>query len=618
MRVEEDGESEGHSVAEWIGIASSRTDNIIPRESGQTSIWSFITRKLEKPSKETKQMTVAQTTGAVPHETVDWHAIDWAQVHRNVRRLQARIVKATQEGKWGKVKALQHLLTHSFSAKALAVKRVTENQGKRTPGVDKEVWDTPQKKARAVEDLRQRGYRPQPLRRIYIDKANGKKRPLGIPTMRDRAMQALYLLALDPISETLADQHSYGFRKERSTADAIEHCFTALSRQNSAQWVLEGDIKGCFDHLSHEWLIDHIPMDKTILRKWLAAGYIEKDVFHQTEEGTPQGGIISPVLANMALDGLQGLLAEHFPKLLRRSKWTKVNFIRYADDWVITGYSRDLLENEVKPLVEQFLRERGLTLSPDKTHVTHIETGFDFLGQNVRKYNGKLLIKPSKKNVKRFLKEIRDLIRNNKQAPAGLLIILLNPRIRGWAQYHQHVVSKTISSKVDSEIYHALWRWAKRRHPKKNRRWIRRKYFKTVGNQHWVFSGEYQGKEWQLLKAASLPIRRHIKVKGDANPYDPDWEIYFEKRLGVKMANNLRGRKQLLYLWREQNGICPICQQKITKLTGWHNHHIIWRSLGGSDKAENRVLLHPNCHQQVHSQGLYVEKPRPSRGVREA
>lgn len=277
---------------------------------------------------------VATLAGATSHGAVDWHAIDWRKVHRNVRRLQARIVKAAQAGRWGKVKALQHLLTHSFSAKALAVKRVTENQGKWTPGVDGETWNTPRKKAQGIQSLQQRGYRSQPLKRVYIPKSNGKKRPLGIPTMRDRAMQALYKLALDPIAETLGDPNSYGFRTGRSTADAIEQCFTCLSCKGAAQWILEGDIKGCFDQISHEWLLKHIPIDKHILTQWLKAGVIDKNVFNPTQVGTPQGGVISPVLANMTLDGLERMLAEQFPKGTQRQRKAKVHLVRYADDFV--------------------------------------------------------------------------------------------------------------------------------------------------------------------------------------------------------------------------------------------------------------------------------------------
>jgi len=562
-----------------------------------------------------------ESTGAPFHGVTDWHAIDWQKVHHNVRRLQARIVKATQEGKWGKVKALQRLLTHSFSGKALAVRRVTENQGKNTPGVDRIIWNTPQKKLNGVYSLRQRDYHPQPLRRIYIPKKNGKKRPLGIPCMRCRAMQALYLLALDPVAETTADPNSYGFRPGRSTADAIEQCFIALGKHLSPQWILEGDIKGRFDAISHEWLLTHIPMEKAILKKWLKAGYMEQHVLHPTEEGTPQGGIISPVLANLTLDGLEKKLNERYPKP-KAGYNAKVNFVRYADDFLVTGISKELLEKEVKPLVEQFMSERGLTLSPEKTVITHIEEGFDFLGQNVRKYKAgkqnKLLVKPSKKNVQAHLEKVRDIIKNNKALPAGKLILLLNPIIRGWAQYHQHVVSKKIFSSVDDAIYQMLRRWAKRRHPKKSKTWIEKKYFTTIGGNNWVFYGEVDGRTYYLVDTTSIPIKRHVKVQGKANPYDPEWESYYEKRLDVHMESTLKGKRWLSYLWKEQNGLCPVCNQKITKITGWHSHHIQWRSAGGTDTAENRVLLHPNCHQQVHSQGLYVEKPRPAKGVRKA
>jgi RNA-directed DNA polymerase len=552
------------------------------------------------------------TAGAVSNATMNWHDIEWEKVHRDVRRLQARIVKATQEGRWGKVKALQRLLTRSFSGKALAVKRVTENRGKNTPGVDGEIWDTPAKKMQAVHELQQRGYRPQPLRRMYIPKSSGKMRPLGIPTMKDRAMQALYLLALDPIAETQADPNSYGFRKKRCQADAIAQCFTVLSRKDRARWILEGDIKSCFDNISHEWLLENIPMEKNILRRWLKAGYMEQHILHPTEEGTPQGGIISPVLANMALDGLEKYLREHLPQY-HKGQRVKVNLVRFADDFIITGYARAFLESVVKPLVERFFKERGLELSPEKTVITHIEDGFDFLGQNIRKYNGKLLIKPSLKSIQMLLRKIRNIVKANLQAKAENLIRLLNPIIRGWVQYHRHVVSKAVFSAIDHFIFKILWRWARRRHPNKSAHWVKDKYFRSHKERNWIFFGEGdRSSKWEawLYTAARTSIRRHVKIRGEANPYDPAWEVYFEKRLGVKMKDNLSGRRKLLYLWKEQNGICPVCNQKITELTGWHNHHIVWRSKGGSDKAENRVLLHPNCHRQVHHRGITVGKPR--------
>jgi RNA-directed DNA polymerase len=555
--------------------------------------------------------------GASSHADDKWDGILWYRTQRNVRRLQARIVKATQEQRWGKVKALQRLLTHSFSGKALAVRRVTENQGKKTSGVDKVLWDTPEKKAQAIRDLRQRGYYPQPLRRVYIPKSNGALRPLSIPTMKDRAMQALYLLALQPVAETLADPHSYGFRPERCTADALVYCHTLFSQKKGAEWVLEGDIKSCFDKISHDWLLAHIPMEKGRLKQWLKAGYMEKHVLHVTEEGTPQGGIISPAIANMALDGLSQHLLERFPRS-KQGNSPKVNLARYADDFIVTGASKELLEHEVKPLIETFLRERGLQLSQEKTVITHIKDGFDFLGQQVRKYpNGTVLTTPSKKNVKTFLKKVRGLIEHHKDSSAGQLVVKLNPVIRGWATYHRFGASSQTFNSVDSAIFKKLWWWARRRHPRKSATWVKQKYFTTVGTMNWVFTGEVEEEEGHkklvhLRRAFDVKIQRHTPIQGEANPFDPAWEVYFEKRLGVKMAQNLTGRRQLRHLWEEQKGICPVCQQKITQITGWHNHHIIWKSRGGTPHAANRLLLHPTCHMQLHSQGLHVEKPRPS------
>ncbi|BAC08671.1 tlr1118 [Thermosynechococcus vestitus BP-1] len=260
-------------------------------------------------------MTVDQTTGAVTNQTeISWHSINWAKANREVKRLQVRIAKAVKEGRWGKVKALQWLLTHSFYGKALAVKRVTDNSGSKTPGVDGITWSTQEQKTQAIKSLRRRGYKPQPLRRVYIPKANGKQRPLGIPTMRDRAMQALYALALEPVAETTADRNSYGFRRGRSTADAAGQCFITLARADSATYVPDADISGCFDNISHEWLLANIPLDKEILRKWLKSGFVWKQQLFPTHAGTPQGGVISPILANMALDGMEELLNEALQK----------------------------------------------------------------------------------------------------------------------------------------------------------------------------------------------------------------------------------------------------------------------------------------------------------------
>jgi RNA-directed DNA polymerase len=565
-------------------------------------------------------MTTVQTVGAVSSGAQEWHAIDWPTIERNVRRLQVRIAQATKEGSWGKVRALQRLLTHSYSGKVLAVRRVTENQGKKTPGVDREVWDTPEKKTQAVQKLQGRGYQPQPLRRVHILKSDGKTmRPLGIPTMTDRAMQAWHLLALDPVAETTADKNSYGFRQQRSCADAISQIFNVL-KTATTEWILEGDIRSCFDKISHDWLLTHVCMDRAILQRWLKAGYMEKDVFHKTTDGTPQGGIISPALANIALDGLEQVLKGKYPQWTRLKslggKRAAVNFIRYADDFIVTSKSKELLEGEIKPLIEQFLSARGLELSPTKTVITHVEQGFDFLGQNVRKYsNGILLTKPSKKNIKTFLDGTRKTIKAARGWPAAALINELNPKIRGWANYHRHVVSKRTFARVDYDIFSSLWRWARRRHPNKSHHWIKQRYFVQRGFRNWIFTGEMyddQGQpfEIRLLSASATPIRRHVKVQSEANPYDPVYETYFEKREGDHMRDTFQGSRFLRFLWYEQRGLCSVCNTKITRLSGWRMHYCVPRVMGGSRSAQNRVLLHPECHDRVHRLGSSVSKPR--------
>lgn len=552
-------------------------------------------------------MTTAEiVVGAASGCEVDWHSLDWAKIHQTVKRLQMRIAKATREGRYGRVKSLQWILTHSFSGRALAVKRVTENQGKKTPGVDKIVWDTPELKAGAVMSLKRRGYKPQPLRRVFIPKANGKMRPLGIPTMKDRAMQAVYLQALEPVSETKADPNSYGFRPMRASRDAAEQCFIALAKKYSAEWVLEADISGCFDNINHNWLLNNIPMDKVTLKKWLKSGFKWNGQLFDTEAGTPQGGIISPTLANMTLDGMEDALKKRYGvKRSVEASRNKVNLIRYADDFVITGTTKEVLE-EARELMVEFLKDRGLTLSEEKTKIVHIEEGFDFLGWNVRKYDGKLLIKPAKKNVQTFLRKVRGIIKESKTAKQENLVKKLNPVIRGWANYHQNQVAKETFSKVDHVIWRQLWQWACRRHPNKSTAWVKAKYFMRDGSRNWVFGTTVEDdkgerKVVKLVKASDTPIKRHVKIKGAANPYDPEFETYFEERLGLTMKENLKGRNSLLCLWYAQDGLCPNCGEKITKDTGWNIHHILPKAQGGEDKMTNLELLHPNCHRQVHS-----------------
>lgn len=460
-----------------------------------------------------------------------WEKHPWRSIEKRVFRLQLRIAKAIRDRRFNRAKALQWLLTHSRDAKLLAIKRVTENRGSRTPGVDREVWKTSKQKEEAVNRLTRRGYKASPLKRVYIPKKDGGSRPLGIPTMKDRAMQALHLLSLEPITETNADPSAYGFRPLRSTADASAHCFNALAQRGSARWILEGDITACFDRISHDWLLTNVHMDKSILRKWLKAGFLEKKTLIRTDAGTPQGGVISPCLAVATLSGLETAVKQS----VKGSD--KVHVISYADDFVISGASKEVLETKVVPQVKAFLEERGLQLSSKKTKITTIEDGFDFLGFNVRKYNGKLIIKPSMKNVKSFIANIRDTFHQNRAAKASNLIRILNSKVLGWAYYHRHNSAKRIFSFVDHQIFRLLFGWMKRKHPNKNWSWRRKRYFRTIGTRNWVFYDmlpiKDQNKRTEflcLVLASSVSIKRHIKIRSAVDPYNPECLPYLAKR----------------------------------------------------------------------------------------
>ena len=477
-----------------------------------------------------------------PHKAKRWSEIDWSIANKYVNGLQVRIVKATKAKNWNLVKRLQYLLTHSFYAKALAVKKVTQNKGKKTPGIDNQLWTTDEEKWKGINELQSQGYKALPTKRVLIPKKNGKKRPLSIPTIKDRAMQTLYLFALQPVEETIADEHSYGFRINRGCKDACEQAFAALSLKRSAQWVLEGDIKGCFDNISHEWMLENIPMDKRVLAQFIQAGYIFKRQLFPTSRGAIQGGAISPTLANMVLDGLETHIWNNINRgakgVVKTKNLHKVHMIRYADDFIVTGDSEEVLI-KVQESIKEFMSERGLELSEEKTLITNIHKGFDFLGWNFRKYNEKLIIKPSKKSVTHFYEKLAETVEYFLPAEQRLLILKLNQQLRGWCNYHSSVCSKETFEKLDYLLFKKLLWWMKRRHNNNHIHKYYAKYWETIGKRSNIFTDG----EWILVSCAYVPIVRHPKLKEGKNPFI-DTE-YFEQRKEFIRQKRLRARRRV-------------------------------------------------------------------------
>ncbi|TFG23160.1 MAG: group II intron reverse transcriptase/maturase [Promethearchaeota archaeon] len=480
--------------------------------------------------------SIEQTKGHV----VEWDSIQWDKPKRHVRRLQER--------------NLQKLLVGSHFARLLAVKRVTqENRGKYTPGIDGQIYPTSRARAELVEDVRQTNifnYKCKPLRRVYIPKRSGDKRPLGIPTIKDRVMQMLVKMVLEPEWEAKFEPHSYGFRPGRRCMDAIWQIWATIKIQGTQKrsaWILDADISGCFDNIDHEALLKKVPVFRETIRKWLKTGIIELGKYYRTKSGTPQGGIISPLLANIALDGMERLFGAENSKgnytcpSNRYGENKGLSLIRYADDFVVIAPSREKIVRYVLPKLRAFLKERGMELNEVKTKIVHRDEGFNFLGFHIRQYHGRAkrvcLAKPSKKSIKRHLEHIKTVISNNKQIKADELVSELNPVIRGWANYYRFSTAKETFNYIDYRIWNMLWRWCLRRHPDKMNKWVRRRYFMNIGKRKWIF-GERRDNLLLFSRSFRAGVR-YTPVKGYNSPYDATLHEYWEKRYGKSWCGNM-------------------------------------------------------------------------------